>query len=213
MSQQTVASDSPQNALQQLRGLRKGTVLGIVIVALLLILLVFALVDRSIQSDVTQAELTLTALDSELIHLQTPAAPVLTMMSTLTTTRALAEQIRLAAPAGGINWPQTIGALEQYDAETIMLTSLTQVDQRISITGQAVNEDVVVAYAQTMEKSNLFAAVVVQSIRMIPAPTATPLATASPPALPAAQSSVSAPPKFLATATNLADFVIIIELD
>lgn len=212
MPQPTTPVDSPSNPLQRLRSIRKRTVEGVVIVALLLLLVAFILVDRRLQNDVAQAEVTLVALQRELFSLQTPEPPVLALMSTLTTTRALAEQIRVAAPANVIYWPQLATALGQYNPERILLTSLTQVERRMTITGQASSEEAVVAYAQAIEASALFRTVAVQSIRIVPAPTATPLATGT--ATPAATLVPQATlPAFFAAATTLADFVIIVELN
>lgn len=212
MPQQPPSLDPSQDPLQRLRSIRKRTVEGIVIGALLLLLAAFMLVDRRIQSDVTQAEVTLGALQRELSALQTPAPPILAMMGTLTTTRALAEQIRGAAPTAVIDWPQLAMTLSQYDPNRVLLTSLTQVDRRMTITGQAVTEEAVVAYAQAIEASALFRTVAVQSIRIVPAPTATPPATGTvtPAASPAAQPTL---PAFFVSTTTLADFVIIVELN
>lgn len=219
MPQESTPFNAPQEPLQRLRTLRKATVLGFVLVALLLLLVAFWLVDRSIQEDIRTAEATVSTLQTELRQLQTPAPPMLALMSTLTTTRSLAEQIRLAVPTSGVNWPQVIEALARYDTARVMVTSLTEANRQITITGQAFNDEAVVAYAQAIEDSNLFTTVVVQSIRVIPAPTATPLPTGSPtPGAPSAAASaapsteVTIPP-LLATATTLAEFVIIVELD
>ncbi len=220
MTQPRTGSDPLHQAaesLQPLRALRQLVVLGVVVLALLLLLLAFTLINRSAQTDVAQAEATLSALRGELIQLQTPQPTVQALMATLTTTHVLAEQIRAAAPPASLDWPALIAALDRYDPNRIVLTTLTQVDQRITLTGLAANDEAVVAYTQAIEESGYFAAVVLQSLRIIPAPTATPAPTVAltPPA-PSAAVAAPAPalqPPFLAAATTIADFVIIVEVD
>jgi len=214
MPQQSTASDpldQHPEPLQQLHNLRQAAAFGIVILALLLLLLAFSLIASSLQNDVTQVEATLIALQADLLQLQTPSPAIQAMMTTLTTTQALADQIQASAPPAGIPWPQVVAALDRYDTNRIVLISLTQVDNRITLTGLAANDEVVVAYTRAIEEGNLFAAVMLQSLQIIPAPTATPTPTA--PTTPASSPALAVQPPFLATATTLADFVIVIELN
>ena len=204
MSQQNAPID-PQ--LQQLRRLRQLTMLGLVMGALVLLLVAFALMARSIQSEVTQAEATLMTVQAELLQRQTPAPAMLSLMATLTQTRALAAQIRAAAPPASIHWPQMIAALERYDPNVIALRSLTQVEQQITLTGQAANDEAVVAYTQAIEATEHFATVVLQSLSRIP-PSVAPAGTGGE----ATDSAIQATdPPFL-DSPSLVEFVIIVEL-
>lgn len=204
MSQQNAPID-PQ--LQQLRRLRQLTMLGLVMGALVLLLVAFALMARSIQSEVTQAEATLMTVQAELLQRQTPAPAMLSLMATLTQTRALAAQIRAAAPPASIHWPQMIAALERYDPNVIALRSLTQVEQQITLTGQAANDEAVVAYTQAIEATEHFATVVLQSLSRIPPSVATAGTGGE-----ATDSAIQATdPPFL-DSPSLVEFVIIVEL-
>ncbi len=218
MSQSSVGPDplnSSTETLQPLRALRQWVVLGVVILALALLLLAFFLIRRSVQSDLARGEATLSALQEERLQLQTPLPAVQALMGTLTTTRALADQIQAAAPPIGINWPLIMAPFERYDPNRLLLTSLTQVDNHITLTGLAANEEVVVGYTQAIEESDRFASVVLQSLRIVAAPTATPPPTVALTPLPLTllpPTPVGQPP-FLSAGTTLADFVIIVELE
>lgn len=218
MSQSSAGPD-PSNlsteALQPLRALRQLVVLGVVILALTLLLLAFLLIRRSVQSDLVRGEATLSALLEERLQLQTPQPAVQALMGTLTTTQILADQIQAAAPPPGLDWPTIMAALDRYDPNRLALTSLTQLDTHITLTGLAANDEVVVAYAQAIEESERFAAVVIQSLRVVAAPTATPPPTVALTPLPLTlvPSTPIGQPPFLTAGTTLADFVIIVELE
>jgi len=215
MADQNSVLDQGLDPLQRLRKLRRTTVLGLIVGALFLLLAASALINRSVQQDVEQLETTYTAMQNELLRLQTPAPAVLALQETLTTTRALAEEITAAAPPAAVPWAETVAALERYDPNRLVLTSLTQANGRITLTGQAADDEAVVAYTRAIEANELFAAVVVQSLRVVPAPTATALPAATTTTTPEAAPQPAQPtlPPFLATATTLADFVIYVELD
>ncbi len=215
MAEQQSSSEQRQDPLQRLRNVRRTTVFGFVAVALLLLLGTFALINRNVKRDVEELQTTYTAKQDQLLRLQTPAPAVLALQETLTTTRALAEEIAAAVPPAGIPWAPAIAALEGYDPNRLVLTSLTQANNRITLTGQAADDEAVVAYTRAIEASGRFASVVVQSLRIVPAPTATPLPNATATTAPGAALPPATPtlPPFLATATTLADFVIYVELD
>jgi len=209
MSQSRTGPDplpQPVEPLQQLRVLRQWIVLGAILLALLLLLLAFTLINRSLQADLVRGQATLTALQVEQQQLQTPLPALQILMSTLTTTRSLADQIQGAAPPAGIDWPPLMAALDQYDPNRLVINSLTQVENRMTITGFASNDEVVVAYTQAIEKSERFGSVVLQSLRVVAAPTATPLPT-TPSAV-----AASAQPSFLTAEATFVEFVIIVEV-
>ena len=216
MTQQSSEPD-PLNqsaeSLQALRALRQWVALGAVILALLLLLLAFVLVNRSVQNDLARGEATATALGQEQQELQNPGPTVEAMRATLTTTRALADQILTAAPPVGILWPQVISVLDRYDPNRLALTSLTQVENRITVTGLAADDEVVVAYAQALEESKRFVTVVLQSLLIVPAPTAPPPPTAAVTPVPPSAVVPAIQPPFLTSANTLANFVIIVEVD
>lgn len=194
--------------MKMLRALRQRAIIGVVVAALLLLLLAFWLIDRTVARDLTQLENMLVSQRQSLTLLQEPGPTTVALLATLTTTQAFADQILAAAPPTGINWPQVVAGIDRYDANQLVLMSVTQVARQLTLTGSAASEDAVVAYREQLEASADFTSVVLQSLRVIPAVTVTPAATKTPPPV-----SAVPVPAFLAPGVSRADFVIIIELD
>ncbi len=71
-------------------------------------------------------------------------------------------QSTLAASSNDV--PGIVKVIGGYDANELALTSLTQTDNRLVITGRASNASAVMAYARTLKNSGQFSRVVVQSI-------------------------------------------------
>jgi hypothetical protein len=194
--------------MSALRALRQSAIIGVVALALLLLLLAFWLIERTVARDLAQLENTLAGRRQTLALLQEPGPTTIALQATLTTTSAFADQILAAAPPLGINWPQVVTGVDQYDPNQLALVSVTQVNRQLTLSGAAASEDAVVAYREQLEANADFASVVLQSLRVIPAVTVTPAATTTPRAAPAVPL-----PAFLAPGAGRADFVIIIELD
>jgi len=75
-----------------------------------------------------------------------------------------------------VNWPDTMLTLGSVDSNQIRITGLSQAEQRLTLTGQAVNEAQVMNYSQALRDSGWFETVLIQSISQVELPTATPLA-------------------------------------
>ncbi|MBX3014899.1 MAG: PilN domain-containing protein [Caldilineaceae bacterium] len=187
MPPQSVPPDDPQAALHRLRLLRQGIVLGLISFSLLLLLLAFYLISASVQRDIARAEANLGAAQDTLLRMSTPAPETQALMTTLSTTLLLAEQLEAARPPASIPWPAVMAALNSYAPTTITFTKLTQVENRITLTGQAANDIVVVDYERTLGTMPLFANVTLQSLTLL-APTT---AATAPPATTVAPGTVT----------------------
>lgn len=173
----TVPPADPQATMHRLRLLRQGIAIGLMAFSLLLLLLSLFLIAASVRKDVARSEANLGVAQARLLRLSTPAPAVQALMTTLSTTLSLADQLEAVRPPVGIDWPAVVTTLASYDPNAITLTSLTQLDNRITLTGQAVNDVVVVDYAHALEGSPLFANVVLQSLALLdPATPAAPVA-------------------------------------
>ncbi|MCB9420323.1 MAG: PilN domain-containing protein [Ardenticatenaceae bacterium] len=107
----------------------------------------------------------------EVVALQSDAADIEAQLSEL-------EGVYANLSADHIDWPEVAAAIRNYDTSRISLTSLQQTDNRLMLTGQAVDDTAVINYARFLEDSGQFARVVVQSITLTtPSPTPTVQAT------------------------------------
>jgi len=186
---------TPQASIPWFRTLRQRVVFGLLAFSLLTFALAFTLITASVRNDIALAETDLSALQDDLSRLSTPSAEVQALTVTLSNTRLLADKLAAAAPPLGANWPAVIAVIDRYDPTLITLTSITQTDNRITLSGQAVNDLVVVDYEKMLKESGLFNDVILQSLKRM-----TPTAAAS-----------ETPTVTVATAETV-EFVIMIEL-
>lgn len=69
--------------------------------------------------------------------------------------------------AGHVTWPNVINLLSDYDASQVFLTAIAQQPNgQIVVSGQAIDEDVVINYTDRLRQSDRFSNVVVQSITL-----------------------------------------------
>lgn len=175
-------SATPQSSdLQHARTLRQIAVSGLLALSLLILWFALYLISASVQNDIARSEANLAAAEAQIQRLQTPAPAVLTALATVTHTVALADSLAAARPPAGTNWPAVVAMLNQYNPTALTLTSLIQVDRRLTLTGQAANDVSVVDYVHTLEQSPLFSDVVLESI-VLQTPTPAPTQGATPPA-------------------------------
>lgn len=103
--------------------------------------------------------------------------------------------------AAHVDWPAVMMAVNGADGAQITLDGLSQTDNRVLISGRAVDEGAVLAYAQQLTDSEQFARVIVQSISVISASTSpAPRQTPTPPGA----TTLSAPPTV--------EYVILVEV-
>jgi len=195
-SPEPLTPDLPQAHMQQIRLLRQAVIIGLVAFSLLMLFLAVFLIVASVRRDIAQSEANLATVQERLLRLRTPAPELQELMTTLTNTQSLANKLTAAGPPVGIQWPAVVTVLSNYNPTALTLTSLTQVENRITLMGQAVDDVVVVEYTRMLDTSDLFSTVVLQSLTLIP------------PATPA----TGATPTPLAPAAERVEFVIILEL-
>ncbi len=158
--------------------------LWVVAGSLLLALIPFGLLSRSIRNDIRFAEAELDKVASQLDETPSPPPDVQPLLATLETLQRQVEELERGTQtiAGSqIYWPVVMDAVSQYDPQEIEFTSFIQEEQRIILEGKAVNNDIVVDYVQSLESSEAFSRVLIQSINLInqdgPTVTATPVLT------------------------------------
>lgn len=194
--------DNPQDDEQAAAPSRASTsrlVIWLVILSFMLLLLPLYLISTTIQQDIAGLETELTGLQATLAYTPPPVPEEEALREALTSARG---RLNLLAPlndelaASHINWPATIAAIGAYDQREIDLTTLTQTENRIIINGRADQETAVMAYADVLKESELFARVIVQSITMRDLPGPTPTDREAPTPVPA----------------RVAEFAILVEL-
>lgn len=185
---------TPQANMPWFRSLRQTVAFGLLAFSLLLFALAVALIAASVRNDIALSAANLSTLQDEMLSLSTPSAEVQELTVTLSNTRVLADQLAAAAPPLGANWPAVIAVIDRYDPAAITLTALTQTDNSITLSGQAVNDFAVVEYEKMLKESGLFANVILQSLKRT-----TPAAA-------------SAPATVTVASAETVEFVIMIEL-
>ena len=172
---------SPPTEPAQPRTLSRGTiVLWLIVVGLGILFIPLSLISSTIRDDVKGLQSDLDSVQQSLTSVPTPAPEVQALMSTLSVVQSQTNQIQAVYPtvvAARTNWPAVMAAIGNYNPDQIALTSLTQSDIQITLSGRASDEGVVVAYARGLEQSGLFSRVVVQSIRVVATPFVTPTST------------------------------------
>lgn len=148
------------------RSMRQTVVFGLVAFSLLSLTLAVTLIAASVRRDIALSEASLSALQDQLIELSTPSAEVQELTATLSETVGLANQLEAAAPTSSVNWPVVIAVIDRYDPATLTLTSLTQTDNQITLTGEAANSAIAVNYRGMLESSGLFANVIPRSLKL-----------------------------------------------
>ncbi len=73
--------------------------------------------------------------------------------------------------AAHINWPRVAAALLDHDPALIQLETLIQSENRLTLTGQALNEREVTRYADALQSDAIFSRVIVQAITRMNVPT------------------------------------------
>ncbi len=161
--------------------------------------------SATLQDDAVALNTELGSLRAALTSVPTPLPEARKFLTPLAQAQGQLSQVSAIAPtlaAGRPNWQAVMASIGNYDANQIAINSLTRADNNIIIVGHAVREDVALAYVQSLEKSNLFARVSVQSIVIEPAPTITQTRTliSSPTPAPSFTSLPSRTPTRLPTA-------------
>jgi len=171
-----------------------GTILLWVIAAGLCVALIpLLLITARMRDEATGLQATLTVVQQAMTSVPTPAPDVQQLATALAQVQDQAGQIQAIYPtlvAPRPDWRAVMAAINNYDPNQIALASLTQTGNQIEISGWAVNDTAVAAYSQRLEASGRFARVVIQSMHVVAAPTA----TATPPQTPTVTATPSPTP-------------------
>jgi len=166
----------------------RAIILGLVVIGLATLILPLYLVSVTIRGEITRLEADLLPIQVTLTRISAPAPEVRELMNTLAQVQESVSEIEeVSRPivADRTDWLAIMAAISNYNPAQLALTSLTHADNLITLNGRAVDESTVVAYARALEESDLFSRVVVQSIKIIATPFATPTGTEEAPLTPA----------------------------
>lgn len=169
------------------RSPQRVIILWLIVLGLATFFLPLYLISTAIRADNTRLEADLKSVQDNLTQVYAPAPDSQELMATLAYIQESASKLQNAYPtivAGRTDWLAIMTAIGNYDPTQLALTSIAHADNRITLNGQAIDDAAVVAYARSLEESNLFSRVVVQSMQAIATPFATPTSTVEPGATP-----------------------------
>ena len=138
---------------------RQLTLLWLIAGSLLLALLPFGLLSRSLGSDIQAAGAELAQIQAQLRESPTPPPDVVPLLATLETLQQQVEQLESTAGTlrrASINWSIVADTVRQYDPQQLTIVALTQERRQIVLKGEAIRDEVVVDYKQSLEASGLF---------------------------------------------------------
>jgi len=160
--------DQPQEGEAPARGSSK-LVLWLIICGLGVLFLPLYIISTTVKT--TNEELTTELADIEATLSATPPVPaeLQTLSAEFANTQLQSQtvgSINSTLQDSYINWPTVMAALGAYDLGQMSLTSITQIDNGMRLTGRATREIVAMAYADMLRSSGLFDNVAVESITL-----------------------------------------------
>jgi len=200
--------DASVGDVRSLRLSRLGIGLWLVVFGMVIFFLPLFLFSSGIRSEVDRLNGDLQMAQQSVELAKTPPAEILTLLDELDSVRQSSSAISSAysqVSAGFINWPAIIGAIADYREDRMLLASLAQAGNEITVRGRAVSDSSVVTYARALEDSGLFERVVVRSIRSIPEPFATLAGPTEPDTASPVSPTAPISPTFTVTATPTPD--------
>lgn len=181
MSSSTAATGGKGPAEQRLRVLS----LWLVVAGLLTFFVTLYLYGASVRVEIANMEAELRPLQATMTRVKTPEPKALALMSTLAPLESSIKEVNAAKPtiaASHFAWPAIMSTIANHDPAQISLLSISQSGSEIVLKGRAASDSAMTSYVRSLEVSNLFARVVVQSVKTIATPVALP--TSTPPAQP-----------------------------
>ena len=177
---------------------RKPFVLWLTIIGLGLLFVPFYLTAQTAQQDNLRLESDLSQAQTDVASVPTLPAGAKQLQATVTAMQAQIDQlqpIQGTLVAGHLDWPTILSIVAGYDHMQLVLTGITQTDDRLVITGRASGDVAVTAYSQALKDSARFSRVVIQSITQLagPTPHAGPTQLAPPAGTPNQASSTETP--------------------
>lgn len=138
------------------------------------------LAAANIRKGIAQAQADLAPLRSTLTRATTPEPKVLELMNTLAQIETSIKEVQAVRPtiaASQFDWSAIMAAIGSHDPSQLTLLSLTYGGNEVTLKGRAASDVTVANYARSLERTNLFARVVVQSIKAVATPAAPPSST------------------------------------
>ena len=156
--------------VQRLQSLRTQIVLWLVVLALGIVLIPLMLISSWVRNDITRLETELLSVQSDVSMATNPSQDVVKLNNDIANINQLITLMQTVTVPSGLNWPQIVDAVAQYDTTTIELDSLTQADNvgKLRITGRALSNDAVVRYQQNLFVTGAFKDVIVLSMSTLP---------------------------------------------
>lgn len=147
-----------------------GLTRWLIALGMILVLITLTLVSQTIQdttipmaTEVEMMRATLTAAPQPLPAREEIGADMVQFMSNASVLTSLTGTLT----ADHVTWPDVINRLSDYNAQQVFLTAIAeQPDGTIVVSGQAINEQVVIDYTDRLRQSDRFSSVVVQSITL-----------------------------------------------
>ena len=176
---------SPPNEPEEDQSWSAGLPRGVIILVLLAIGSVAAIIPlyfvlSTIRADTTQLQSEIQVAQRQLSETSTPDPEIQTLQAQLAEAEASVTEMEQAFANLGTDyasWPAVMEAIGDYEPNNITLNTLSQDGSRLTLEGQGSSDSVVIAYADRLEESNLFSRVVLQSLRSIATPFASPTPT------------------------------------
>lgn len=77
-----------------------------------------------------------------------------------------AKALQPTLDAGNLAWTNVMAAVGNYDASQIAIDGLVRAEQRLVLTGRATSDQAILDYVSTLQRSNAFNSVVLQSVQI-----------------------------------------------
>jgi Tfp pilus assembly protein PilN len=174
----SLSPDNLSAELRQRQSQRGTIVLWLVAASFLILLVPLYLVSAAVRGDAARLETNIQAAQQALTTVNTPEPEIQELMDEITQVQGSISEIEQAysgVAASHLNWPAVMAAIGNYDPSQLILDSVTQADNRVTLQGRAIGDSAVIAYSRALEETDLFARVVVQSMSLIATPFATPV--------------------------------------
>ncbi len=176
---------SPPQPVPQPQALpRRAIALWLVVASLAAVFVPLYLFAANVRGEAARLNSDLQLVQKSLATAPTPVPEAQKLIEALAQVGTPAQEVQEASAtmaAGRTNWQAVMAAVGNYDPNQLTLDTLTQpVTTQIVLNGRAVDDAAVTAYVRTLEQSQLFSRVILQSIKVMGTPTTTVVATVLP---------------------------------
>lgn len=179
---------------------RTTIILWLVVVGMMFFFLPLYVVSATVREDTRNLEADLSSMRLLLTTVPTARPEIQRVLTPLAQTQAQINQLKVVHPtliAPRPDLPIVMTAIGKYNPNDIMLTSLTLENNRITLNGRAAHDEHGIGYVHTLEQSNLFTRVMLQSMQMTAPITSTLALTPAPKRATEAGSPPSMPMRFI----------------